>query len=85
MLFFLWYFQSASEWAGVAPTLSLIVCTAQGFELFDKMFQCHGNKTDSEMENDMDSNVPGETIEEDVANDLVDKCNGIHEDGLMII
>jgi len=34
---------TATEWAGVVFALSLIVHTAQGFELFNNLFQHQGN------------------------------------------
>jgi len=46
---------TATEWAGVVFALSLIVCTVQGFELFEKLFQHQGNVQGNEKEDNMDS------------------------------
>jgi len=66
---------SASEWADVAFSISLIVSSEQGFELFDKVFKCHGVMPNNEHVNcndaghDNDNNNSGSEEEDD------DNCN----------
>ena len=45
---------TATEWAGVAFALSLIVCTSQGFKLFNKLFQYQGNTHDNNREDNLE-------------------------------
>jgi hypothetical protein len=52
---------TASEWAGVAFSISLIVCSEQGFDLFDRVFKRRGV-----LRNNEDRNVPedGECLDD---------------------
>ena len=56
---------TATEWAGVVFALSLIVHTAQGFELFNKLFQHQGNIHDNNREDNLENNRHQDNGEED--------------------
>jgi len=63
VVYLIWncWLQPATEWAGVVYALLLIVCTAQGFELF---VVAKRNKIEHAMEKDIDNNICHDNIEE---------------------
>jgi len=48
---------TAMEWAGVVFALSLIVCTAWSFKLFENLFKWQGNKAQHSMEEHLDNGM----------------------------
>jgi len=56
---------TATEWAGVALALVLIVCIAHRFELFDRLVKQQADKTDDDMVHDMDNNIPHDNVKVD--------------------